>query len=295
MTTANPKWLNGLMLILGISLIQWHSIQFWMDATGFVGPLWSLAIEGAALWLWWQRRLLLASCASLIVLAGPLFHLTHPLYEATQLALQKQQEVLEKKVIIQSSIDQLTSALESYQTTSQTRVGWAARIDETQDALKMERDRFEKLVSTQTSHNRNDLPLLTALIETLAISILMLTQILAIHKFRELPVNRNADQKVETTRSEKPNKSGGSVSTSSNSLNITDQNLDSHVSKVSTQLAEILKVEKMSQSEWGRRNGVSKKSISMLLNHSKRRQEGKELISKNELKHVYEQIISIDT
>jgi hypothetical protein len=175
---------NGLMLALSICLIQWHSIQFWIASTGAIGPLWRIAIEAAALWLWWQQRLLLACCASLVLVVGPLTYLAMPVYESAQLDNQKQLQLSDRKVLLQGSITQLSSALESYQQTSESRVGWAARIDETQSALQAERQRFENLLIETQNQSRNALPYLTISIETLSITILMFTQILAIHALR---------------------------------------------------------------------------------------------------------------
>ena len=265
-------WLNGLMLALGICLIQWHSIQFWMDSTGVIGPLWSFAIEAAALWLWWQQRTFLACCASLVLIVGPLTYLAMPVYESAQLETQTQHRLNDQKQLIQSSITQLTSALESYQQTSESRVGWAARIDETQTKLQIEKNRFEDLIIETHHQNRNALPYLTISIETLSITILMLTQILAIHALRTASNSKHLIETVSTHLSQETAITEDSVST------------------LSKRLTERLKVETISQAEWSRRNGVSTKSVSLLLNHSKRKSEGKECISKNELKRIYERL-----
>jgi hypothetical protein len=47
-----------------------------------------------------------------------------------------------------------------------------------------------------------------------------------------------------------------------------------------------ISIETISQAEWARRNGVSTKSVAMLLNHSKRKAEGKDCISKNGLRNI---------
>jgi hypothetical protein len=146
------------VLLVILRLIQWHSIQFWIASTGAIGPLLSIAIEAAALWLWWQQRLLLACCASLILVVGPLTYLAMPVYESAQLEDQKQLQLSDRKALLQGSIAQLSSALESYQQTSESRVGWAARIDETQSALQAERQRFENLLIETQTQTRNALP-----------------------------------------------------------------------------------------------------------------------------------------
>jgi len=283
-------WQNGLMLALSICLIQWHSIQFWIASTGVIGPLWSIAIEAAALWLWWQQRFLLACCASLILVVGPLTYLAMPVYESAQLEDQKQLHLSDRKVLLQDSIAQLSSALKSYQQTSESRVGWAARIDETQSALQAERQRFENLIIETQAQSRNALPYLTISIETLSITILMLTQILAIHALRGVSTSKPQIETVSTDLPEEPVTAGDAVSTLSKRFEIPDDEIETTVTELSKRLTEALKVETISQAEWARRNGVSTKSVSMLLNHSKRKAEGKECISKNELRNIAEHL-----
>ena len=286
MRVANPIWLNVLMLTLSISLIQWHSIQFWMEATGIIGPLWSVAIEAAALWLWWQRRIWLACLSSIILALGPLSFLAIPAYEAVQLEKQRQESVVQQKALLQSSITQLTTALDSYHQTSQSRLGWAARIDETQTALQNQRTRYENLLIETQHQHRNTLPYLIVSIETLAISILMLTQILALHALRNVSISKRTIETVGACLPETLIPAEDRVSTLSKQIETTDEEFETNVTDVSKNLAELLKVETISQAEWARRNGISKKSVSMLLNHSKRKTEGKECISRNELRHI---------
>ena len=45
-------------LVIGcILLLQWHSLLFWVDVAGLgaAGVVWSLLLEGCALWMWMLR------------------------------------------------------------------------------------------------------------------------------------------------------------------------------------------------------------------------------------------------
>lgn len=42
----------ALLMAGGITLLQLHAAQYWTTHAGQTGLLWSLMIEGAALWLW---------------------------------------------------------------------------------------------------------------------------------------------------------------------------------------------------------------------------------------------------
>ena len=71
------------VLFGAIGLLQYHSIQFWQLFTEpGIGIVWSLVLEGTALWLWYQRHIgtrFLGLCASLLLLAGPLHQVSAPL------------------------------------------------------------------------------------------------------------------------------------------------------------------------------------------------------------------------
>ncbi|MEY8263434.1 MAG: hypothetical protein RPR98_04445, partial [Bermanella sp.] len=48
-----PKAPAAILLIAAATLMQIHSIEFWQTQAGdYSGVLWSLLLEGAALWLW---------------------------------------------------------------------------------------------------------------------------------------------------------------------------------------------------------------------------------------------------
>jgi hypothetical protein len=71
MTVSNK--FSAVMLILTTSIIQWHSIQFWVEVAESIGFFWNIAIEAAAIWLWWHKKTVLAFIASSLLMAGPLY------------------------------------------------------------------------------------------------------------------------------------------------------------------------------------------------------------------------------
>lgn len=134
------------MLILTTSIIQWHSIQFWIEVAESIGFLWSIAIEAAALWLWWQKKTVLAFIASFLLMTGPLYSLSIPVYESKKseaiLALSHQQQIN----LSRESIGSLKQSLVSYQENSLSRAGWATRIDETRKELHEETENLKGLI-----------------------------------------------------------------------------------------------------------------------------------------------------
>jgi hypothetical protein len=252
------------MLIFTTSIIQWHSIQFWIEVTESIGFLWSIAIEAAAVWLWWHKKTVLAFIASSLLMAGPLYSLSAPVYEGKQtevaIAASHQQQV----DLSRASITALKQSLTSYQQNSLSRVGWATRIDETRNALQAETANLKNLINAGPKLKKTQMPWLLIAIEVLGLAVLLLTQVLTIQALRGISVKSKQPETAEDSR-----------------------HVYSELAPaLSSRLSDTLSAEGLSQAEWARRNGVSTKSVSMLINHEKRSEAGKECISKNELSGI---------
>lgn len=145
-------WFPALLLIGGIGLLQWHSIAFWSAhvdrATGWA---WSLLLEGVALWLWSDARTmrrLLAVVATVLLLAGPLYQVSSPLFlEAVSIERSATANTARRDAL-EAEIASLESSLTAFLANSQKRVGWAERIDRTQAALDAARRELAELIAT---------------------------------------------------------------------------------------------------------------------------------------------------
>ena len=256
---------SAVMLILTTSIIQWHSIQFWMEAAESIGFLWSIAIEAAAIWLWWHKKTVLAFIASSLLMAGPLYSLSAPVYKGKQaevaLAFSHQQQVDLSRI----SIAALNQSLINYQQNSLSRVGWAARIDATRNELHTETVNLKSLINVGPKLKQTPMPWLIIAIEVLGLAVLLLTQVFTIQALRGISVK---SKQPETADDSKHDYSELALA-------------------LSSRLSDTLSAEGLSQAEWARRNRISTKSVSMLLNHKKRSEAGKECISKNELNGIY--------
>ena len=106
---------SAVMLILTTSIIQWHSIQFWVEIAESIGVLWSIAIEAAAIWLWWHKKTALAFIASSLLMVGPLHSLSGPVYEAKQSEEARASSHQQQIDLSRASITALKHSLDSYQ------------------------------------------------------------------------------------------------------------------------------------------------------------------------------------
>ena len=250
-----------IMLVLSTSIIQWHSIQFWIEVAESIGFLWSIAIEASAIWLWWHRKAVLAFFASLLLMAGPLYSLSIPVYESTRseiaLASSHQQQI----DLARKSIESLKQSLASYQENSLSRMGWATRIDATRKELQIEVNGLKQLINKMGHLKQSPMPWLVIAIELFGLAVLLITQILTIHALRGI-----------SGKLKKPEMAM-----------ISTQDYSTLALVLSRRLSDTLDAESLSQAECARRNEISTKSVSMLINHKKRSEAGKECVSKNEL------------
>ncbi len=125
--------LPALLLLCGaVVLMQKHAWAFWSQYDASFGPLWAIMLEGAALWLWSQRSIAkntMALLASLLVLAGPLYQVSAPALEQYQQSTAAPALYAKREAGLLAQRDSLSASLATYNGNSQSRVGWAARID----------------------------------------------------------------------------------------------------------------------------------------------------------------------
>jgi hypothetical protein len=255
---------SAVMLILTTSIIQWHSIQFWIEVAENIGFLWSIAIEAAAIWLWWHKKTLLAFIASFLLMAGPLYSLSMPVYEGKQTEIAIVASHQQQIDLARQSISALNQSLANYQQNSLSRVGWATRIDETRKELQEETTNLKNLIIAESKLKQIPMPWLVIAIEVLGLVVLLVTQVLTIHTLRGISVKSKQPEMTQDSK----------------------QSYSELAFSLSSRLSKTLSEEGLSQAEWARFNNISTKSVSMLINHQKRSEAGKECVSKNELNGI---------
>lgn len=144
----------ALLLIGGIVLMQTHAMDYWSQYDQTTGWLWSLVIEGAAIWLWSARngfKNTVAFLATLLALSAPLYQLAAPVLEDQRSSAQAADNLPERQLAITAQIASLEASLATYNQNSQTRGGWAARIDTAQQQLTAARNEHRRLLAEQAT------------------------------------------------------------------------------------------------------------------------------------------------
>ena len=193
----------AILLIAAATLMQIHSIEFWVDQAGTSGILWSLLLEGAALWLWashsgWKSALGLV--ASLLVLAGPLYQVSSPAIKTWQSSNALPGLQVKQEAILKAEILSLENSLAQYNDNSANRVGWSGRIDATKASLETANRELKQLYKEQSQPIAMTWQSL-AVIAMQAIS-LVLFQLLIVLTIRSL----SAKQEVKAVERSTPKK-----------------------------------------------------------------------------------------
>ena len=204
-----PKVPAAILLIAAATLMQIHSIEFWQSQAGeYSGILWSLLLEGAALWLWssnngWKSALGLV--ASLLVLAGPLYQVSEPAIKQWQSSNTLPELQIKQEAVLLAEIASLKSSLAQYNDNSANRVGWSGRIDKTKADLKTANTELKTLYAQQEKPTAMGWQSISA-IAMQAIS-LVLFQLLIVLTIRSL----SAEAEVKTTKASNPKKKAAST------------------------------------------------------------------------------------
>src|SRR5690554_5107948 len=127
------------ILIGSITLLQIHAISFWQQYVGTIGFAWSILLEATALWLWYQPRMAyrtLALLASVLVLLGPIHHVSEPLIEELTVSAPRESARLARIESLREERTLVVESLQTFRQNSRERSGWLPAIQDGQDRLQ---------------------------------------------------------------------------------------------------------------------------------------------------------------
>ena len=143
-----------MLLLMAVAILQWHAIAFWQTHTGSLGLMWSVGIEGAAVWLWWQPQRLVRAIgliASVLSLAGPLHHVGTPVIVVMEQAQLTSAARIDRINVLRGTLAAEMASLRKYQDLADKRLGWSGRIDRTQERIDNVNDELTRLVAEKPS------------------------------------------------------------------------------------------------------------------------------------------------
>lgn len=180
------------LILGGTFILQYHSIRFWSDYVDpNIGFAWSLVIEGSGLWLWYRQGWVsrsLAILASMLLLAGPVYHLSLPALE-TQTQARASEVAYQVKVEgLRSQIEEHAQLLKTFALNSTERTGWLESIERTEQALSNERSQLAQLLANPPEALKTNMLSLLGLVllQVFALVLIQASNILAINHLSTL-------------------------------------------------------------------------------------------------------------
>ncbi len=196
------KYVAILIILMATSIIQWHGMMFWTEHAGVSGWGWSIVLEAASLWLWWQPKWhvkAVGMVGTIIVLCGPMYQISGPVIASLKNNQANQLEIasLQKDLALQKE------QMKQFMDNSKKRTGWLPVITSTQQTIQQTRQSINAL-----SRSKDAKPLWEVIalvvIEMLALIIITIAQITSVHW---LSAKQASDKKAtlkEKTRNKQP-------------------------------------------------------------------------------------------
>lgn len=252
----------SLMVICSMVLMQIHSIEFWTKTAGASGWVWSIGLEVAMFWFWYEnkRRLqVFKYLAAFLLIAGPWYQITAPTFESLTSVTVMQAEV----ETAQDRVAQLSISLDRYEKRSDKRSGWAGRIDKTQAKLE---DARAKLSTLRDKGAKKEAPWRSrtvAAMQALALFIILTAQLAAVTNLR----SRNGSTVTKTVTA-KRNVTRNAV--------ITEHTTERYEETVKAVAEEITRqVEELgSQAKLCRQTGLRPEYVTAVMNHEEKKKTG---------------------
>lgn len=300
-------WLPLAILIMGVVLLQHHSIQFWQTWVGlWAGVGWALLLELISLWLWfktgdqnnkWNGRilkslvLLLAMLATVVLLFGPLYQVSRPTIDNWRRTLVASQEVK----LLREEIANNRKGLLIYRQNSLTRLGWQGKIDQIEVKLQENRKRLMSLlIETKTRFQWERLALVA--MQLIALILFQVANILTIrtisHHFRSTETNppqfpwegKNVSERGfplfpddESLMEIKGDESARAAIKNTGGVSNFD---DQRVAQLQLTIKARLDSKKISQAAFCRQHGIRPRDLSLLFNYFRLKAEGKRKVPK---------------
>jgi len=173
-----------LMAIAITGLVQYHSVEFWVNHVGLMGVLWSILLEAGALFLWWQERVILrliGLVATCLLLAGPIYQLVQPIQHQKSKITVTANQILQQEKVIEGFRIQLKTYLKN----SESRSGWLKPIKNTQRDIDTALDRLYELQQKQEKSGDAEMLDMITWLQITVLIVLVIIQITAVRHLRK--------------------------------------------------------------------------------------------------------------
>lgn len=275
--------------LIAFTLMQAHSIEYWITLTDPLrGVAFSVAIEAAALWLWYLRGPVARSfsvLASALVIGGALFQVSEPLFARMHEAGAQQQLI----ALTRAEIADHQATIRQYEQNSAERLGWLSPMEDVRADLEEARARLRTELHQVVATGMDWRTTAGIGLQALVLLVVMVAQVLAVISLRNplpiAPVNKPVKQPrpARQSRQQKPVKQAEKPA----AAGITDpDSFDRRVEAVAGAIRRLLPNFDGKQMLVAEHIKIRPADVSMALNHAARKAGGKETVTESALQRM---------
>ena len=270
--------LATVMVIGSIFLMQWHSIEFWMDKVGESGLYLSIGLEAAMLWFWYDsRNRFIEFCkylSAFLLIAGPWYQITAPTFQNLSSMTVMQAEI----ETAHDAVTQYSRSLKRYEDNSVKFREWGGRIDRATANLKEARAHLSALRAKGVKKEAPWRSRAVAGMQAAVLFLMLTAQLTAVTYLRF----RNV---TTVTESVTPKRNGKRNA-------VTEQPPERYEETVKAVVEEITRQEKElgSRAEICRQAGLRPEYVTAVMNHEEKKKSGG-AITPNGLKKIVDALV----
>ena len=266
-----------IMVLCSMILMQIHSIEYWTQKAGSTGWAWSIGLEIAMLWFWYENKpflKLFKYLSAFLLIVGPWYQITESTFENLNNASFIQAEIS----AAQNTIDQLSISLSNYEERSGIRSGWSGRIDKTQIRLDKVRMQLSILRAKEVKGSKPWRERTIAGMQLAALFIILTAQLAAVTSLRSRN-NSSITKNITKNHNRKHNRKNNIV---------TEQGQESHdlIIKAAAERINALVQDYGSQARLCKDLNLRPADISNILNHKEKKEAGAATISQKALQKI---------
>lgn len=289
MATASPSkehMVAVTIALIAFTLMQAHSIEYWVSLTDPVrGVAFSIAIEAAALWLWYLRGTVARTfsvLASALVIGSALFQVSDPLFARIHEADAQQQLV----ALTRAEITDHQATIRQFEENSGKRPGWAPMIEQARADLNAARARLREELQYTVATGMDWRTTAGIALQALVLLVVMVAQVLAVISLRNALPKQAAPLQVTRQRRVTATPKAPPVTRAETPAAIEFTDIDQRVEAVATAIKERLPNFDGKQRLLAEEINIRPADISLALNHATRKRQRKETVTERALQRM---------
>jgi len=283
---GNERGVAITVALIAFTLMQAHSIEYWVTLTDPVrGVAFSVAIEAAALWLWYLRGTVARAfsvLASALVIGGALFSVSEPLFARIHEASAQRQLV----ALTRTEIADHQSTIHQFEQNSGKRPGWAPMIEKARADLDTARTRLREELQHTVATGMDWRTTAGIALQALVLLVLMVAQVLAVISLRNAPPKQAAPLPVTRQRRVTATPKTPPLATAETPAAIEITEIDQRIEAVAIAIKQRLPNFDGKQRLLAEEIDIRPADISMALNHATRKQQKKETVTERALQRM---------